>query len=254
MEPDLKKVDKSGLKDTVEIFQGFLNILRDSSIFLIFLLLLLNPVIINQILKKAGFVEGEIVGFKWKTQLEKTDSELIEATRQIDSLKQRLKESNNTISKVSEDVKNKDQRIEEQINKNKEAVQEATSVNLGIQSTLQANTPLLNPGVNKPLDSLVNIVNEYKIQIFYNQSKSDEKTVALAIKDALEGAGVKSTIQVLPQVDKASSDQIRYFAKNEREVAYALQNILGEAYPKRSFKLQTVYTPSPGLISIFLKF
>jgi hypothetical protein len=77
--------------------------------------------------------------------------------------------------------------------------------------------------------------------------------VALEIKGSLEKADVKSTIEILPQSDKASSDQIRYFAGNERDVAYALQNVLKESYPKYSFKLQTVYTPSSGAISIFLK-
>ncbi len=253
MENTSEKGDKPRLKDKVEICQSFLNILRDSSIFLIFLLLLLKPVIINKILTKAGFVEGEIVGFKWEKQLEETDSRLIEATNQIDILKKRLEESNNAISKLNEDIKIKDQRIGEQINKNQEAVREANSVNSGIQTTLEANTRLLNPRVNTALGSLVNIVNEYKIQIFYNKSKPEEKKVAFEIKDALEKAGVKSTIQVLPQFDKASFDQIRYFAENERDIAYALQNVLGEAYSKRSFKLQTSYTRSPGSISIFLK-
>ncbi|MBW4541388.1 MAG: hypothetical protein KME43_19945 [Myxacorys chilensis ATA2-1-KO14] len=252
MESTSKKGDKPRLKDTVEICQSFLNILRDSSIFLIFLLLLLNPGVINKILNKAGFVEGEIAGFKWKKQLEKTDDRLIEATNQIDILRKRLEESNNAISKLNED-KIKDQGIEEQINKNQEALRGASSVNSGIQTTLEANTSLLNPRVNTGLDSLVNIVNEYKIQIFYNESKPDQKKVAFEVKDALEKSGVKSTIQVLPQLDKASSNQIRYFAETEREVAYALQNVLGEAYPKRSFKLQTVYTSSPGSISIFLE-
>jgi chromosome segregation ATPase len=253
MEPTSQKGDKPKLKDAVEICQGFLNILRDSLVFLIFLLLFLNPVILNKILAKAGFVKAEIAGFQWEKQLEETDSELIEATNQIDVLKKRLEESNNIISKLNEDIKIKDQKVEGQITKNQEAVQEATSINSGIQTTLKANTPLLNPRVNAELNSLLDIINGYKIQIFYNESKPNQRNVASEIKGALEKAGVKSTIQILPQLDKASSDQIRYFAENEREVAYALQNVLEEAYPKYSFKLQTVYTPSPGSISVFLK-
>ena len=202
-----------GIKDIVEICQGFLNILRDS---LIFLMLIINPKIINKILTTAGFVEGEIAGFKWKKQLKKTDSQLIKATKEINSLKQRLEESNQTISEQKKDIK-----IKKQINKNQEAVREANSINSVIQTTLQANAPLLNSRVNTEdteLTSLIDIVNKYKIQIFHNGSESEQK-IAAEIKDALGKEGVKSTIQVLRQRDQASSDQIRYFDQNERNVA-----------------------------------
>lgn len=102
-------------------------------------------------------------------------------------------------------------------------------------------------------DTLLDIVNQYKIQIFYNASKSEQKDTANEIKDALQNVGVATSVEVLPQQDQASSNQIRYFAETEQEVAEALQNILQLTYSKRSFNLQTVYTSSPGSISIFLK-
>lgn len=110
-----------------------------------------------------------------------------------------------------------------------------------------------SPG-SKPEDvTLIDIVNQYEIQIFYNKDKSEQQTIADEIKNSLQEAGVTTTIDVLPQRDKASSDQIRYFAETEREVASALLNILQLSYPERNFNLQTVYTPSSGSISIFLK-
>jgi hypothetical protein len=209
-----------------------------------------------QKLTDAGFVKGKFAGWEWERQLEKTDSKLIEAANQIDKLRKSLEESNITISKLKEKSNVNDPKSEEQLSKNREVIQKISSTNIAIQSTIKDNTPLLNPRVNTEITSLVNIANEYKIQIFYNQDKLEQKNVALEIKSALEKTGVKSNIQVLPhpsQIDKASDDQIRYFAENERDVAYALQNILNENYSKRKFKLQTVYTPSPGSVSIFLK-
>jgi hypothetical protein len=96
-------------------------------------------------------------------------------------------------------------------------------------------------------------VNEYKIQIFYNEEKPEQEQIAFEIKNALNKAGVTSVIEVKPQRDRASSDQIRYFPENETEVANILQSILEKTYPKRRFNLQRVYTPSPGAVSIFLK-
>jgi septal ring factor EnvC (AmiA/AmiB activator) len=256
MEKDSQKQSNLKVKEKIEILQGILNILRDSSIFSIFLLLVLLPQFMYRKLVDAGFVKGQIAGFTWEKQFEKTDGKLIEAAKQIDNLKKDLEKSNNIIREQYENPKKQDSKIEEQLNRNKETIQQVYSINTSIQSTLKENTPLLSPKVNAEISSLIGIVNEYKIQIFYNESKSNQKNVALEIKSALEKTGVKSTIQVLaqpPQIDKASTDQIRYFAADERDVAFALQNILNESYSKSSFKLQTVYTPSPGSVSIFLK-
>ncbi|MDJ0618341.1 MAG: hypothetical protein QNJ63_16605 [Calothrix sp. MO_192.B10] len=96
-------------------------------------------------------------------------------------------------------------------------------------------------------------VNDYKIQIFYNEKRPEQRRIAVEIKNALKNAEVRSVIEVKPQLDKASSDQIRYFPKDESEVAKALKRILDTTYPKRSFNLQEVYTPSKGAVSIFLK-
>ncbi|NES81595.1 MAG: hypothetical protein F6K10_09405 [Moorea sp. SIO2B7] len=97
------------------------------------------------------------------------------------------------------------------------------------------------------------MVNRYKIQIFYNDKKPEQMSEAYEIKSALVSQGVTSTIEVRQQRDTASSDQIRYFEQNERDVALALQDILNSSYSQRSFVLQPVVTPSPGSISIFLK-
>lgn len=249
---------KDRLKNKIELYQSLLNFFRDITIFCTFILFLFQPKLINGILTRAGFVEGEVelFGLKLKNQFEETDKKLLNATEQIDNLKKNLDESNNIISQLKDENEVKDEGITNQINANEEAVQEASEINSEIQTTLEKNTPLLNPRVDAELTSLVRIVNDYKIQIFYNPNKLNQKVVAFDIKEALTTVGITSTnIEVKPnhQYDKASSNQIRYFAKNEREVAFALQNVLNRTYSKRSFNLQTVYTPSPGSVSIFLK-
>lgn len=242
------KEDQFKLKDNVEIWQGVFNLLRDASIFLVFFLLLVHPEAINTILTRAGFEEGNLVGFKWKNQLQQNDKQLRDAENIINELTQKLKESTETIEKIKSQVLNKEelsQKLEEQIRKNREVADAAASIKPEIKSTLRTNAPLLDPLVRK--------VNEYQIKIFYNRKKSEQKIIAFEIKQALEDVGVTSLIKVLPQRDKASSDQIRYFPENESEVANALQSILTETYPKRSFRLQRVYTRTPGEVSIFLK-
>lgn len=111
--------------------------------------------------------------------------------------------------------------------------------------------------IDKQLVSKVNTyiskVSTYKVQILYNKNKPNQKLEAEKIKSALVNEGVTSSIEVSSHGDTASSNQIRYYAANELEVARALQRILTEAYPQRSFDLQTVYTKTPGSVSIFLR-
>ena len=96
-------------------------------------------------------------------------------------------------------------------------------------------------------------LNKYKVQIFFNENRAEQKEISLEIQNALRNAGVRSIIEVKPQLDRASSDQIRYFPENETEVAKTLQDILNNIYTRRKFNLQKVNTPSPGSVSIFLK-
>ncbi|MEO0647582.1 MAG: hypothetical protein AAFZ17_15715 [Cyanobacteria bacterium J06650_10] len=253
MSSPIKKEDKTELKDKIEIAQGCLNLVQGLIFFIVLIMLFLRPKAINSILTRAGFVEGDFGIFKWEKQLAESDSNLVNAAEQIEILNQQLQGSNDIIAKLQEEVKSEDVRVEAQINANQAAVQQATSVDSQIQTTLEDNTPLLNPRVDADFASWVRIISEYEIQIFYNRDKSGQEEEAFDIKRVLETEGVRSEIQVLSQQDRASSDQIRYFAENERDVAFALQNVLRQSYSARRFNLQTVYTPSPNSVSIFLK-
>lgn len=245
---------KNQPKEVIEIGQSFFKLLRDASLSTLFIALLIAPRFLNERLIKAGFEEGSVAGFKWKKQLKETDAKLVEAAKQIDDLKQRLRESNSIISKISEEnPQSQSQKSKEQIIRNESSTKVAETVNSEIQTTLESNTPILNPDVRESqLNALSSIINDYKIVIFYNQNKPSQKSVAAEIKKALMTADIKSDIQIKPKNYEASNNQIRYYAKTEREAAYALQSILIDTYTKQNFKLQTVYTPTPNYISIFL--
>lgn len=105
----------------------------------------------------------------------------------------------------------------------------------------------------KELESSVKLVNDYSIQVLYNDKRADQEERAKELKAKLEKEGVSTDISISKSPDTASSNQIRYFEENERDVAYALQIVLGKAVPRTNFNLQTVYTETPGSVSIFLK-
>jgi hypothetical protein len=63
---DSNKKQPPKIKEAVEVTQGIVNIFRDVSIFSAVALLILVPKFFNQKLSDAGFVEGEVGGFKWQ--------------------------------------------------------------------------------------------------------------------------------------------------------------------------------------------
>jgi hypothetical protein len=88
----------------VENTKGIVSIVRDGLITLILILLLVVPATVNQSLIKAGFVEGDIGGFKWKAAVEDNNKQLTDAADTIGSLQQQLT-TTQTALKESEDAR-----------------------------------------------------------------------------------------------------------------------------------------------------
>jgi hypothetical protein len=80
----------SRLAAAIDLGKNGLALLRDFMLFLLILLLLLFPTRLNDILTRAGFEEGSIVGLKWKAKLIDSDVALKEARVVINDLTARL--------------------------------------------------------------------------------------------------------------------------------------------------------------------
>jgi hypothetical protein len=111
------------------------------------------------------------------------------------------------------------------------------------------------------------LLSNYQIGIYYSHANLTSGQEANKIKTALIQYG-------LPEQTDCSSDArgvcspeskdsesfegrfantIRYYEDTEYEVASVLQQVLKQIYPQREFRLQTVTTPTPNSISIFLE-
>ena len=91
--------NKSAVAQFSAMMKDLVAILRDTVIFLIFMLLLFAPGIINERLTAAGFTKGNIAGFEWQAQIKsaaettKTAGQTIEqATENYDQLIERINE------------------------------------------------------------------------------------------------------------------------------------------------------------------
>src|SRR5262245_31809255 len=70
----------------IGIGKDLVSLLRDGALFVLALLLVAFPGQFNTILVNAGFEEGSVVGFKWKSKLVESNQVLQEAQTQIVTL------------------------------------------------------------------------------------------------------------------------------------------------------------------------
>lgn len=260
---------KLPLKEKVEVGQGILNILRDLVVASVIAFLFIAPKTFGGMMSKVGINRIGPDGIDWEAKLKETDATLLAEKKASVKLEENLEKSNETIvsqAKLIGQLKPSPElpsaQIEEELNsgeiqikENEKAIVEANAVSIQTQDVLEENTPLVSAQIEdgQAIESFIQLVNDYSIQILYNDKNPDQDDIAKDIQQKLEGLGVKAEISIAPHPDTASSNQIRYFKANERDVAYALQVVLDEAEPNTKFNLQTVYTPTPGSISIFLK-
>src|SRR6478609_3690912 len=79
-------------------------LLRDLSLVVIFLLLLICPEGFNGILTNAGFEEGSILNFKWKNSALKSNAELQETSSQLEMYKEQADSLKLLISQIQQKV------------------------------------------------------------------------------------------------------------------------------------------------------
>jgi hypothetical protein len=115
---------------------------------------------------------------------------------------------------------------------------------------------------------IVQFLSNYQIGIYYNQANLTSGQEANKIKTALIQYGLPEQTDCSSKARGVCSPQnkdalwfegrfaftntIRYDEKTEYEVAYVLQQLLAGIHPQTKFRLQTVTTPTPNYISIFL--
>jgi hypothetical protein len=88
MEED-QKSKKETFPDLISTGKDLVSLLRDSSLLVLAILLILFPSTLSAILAKAGFVEGSVAGFKWKANLVASDAALKEAQVTITDLQKK---------------------------------------------------------------------------------------------------------------------------------------------------------------------
>lgn len=137
--------ERSLLDRSISRGKDLVVLLRDSALLILAVLLLLFPSTFNDLLVRAGFEEGSIVGFKWKANLLQSDADLKNAQGTITDLKAQLDKTTKALGEIqshtdNQAVKASILKLEEE---NRQSAAASTKVENSVRLTIASNAPLV---------------------------------------------------------------------------------------------------------------
>ena len=147
---EIPRAEQSWLTASVSLGKDLVSLLRDGAIFILALLLIVFPIQFNSILVKAGFEEGSLVGFKWKSKLVESDKALKDAQATISNLQAK----NDELVKALEDTnaKLKDptlmkraEKLQDENSRLKDATQQVQAT---VSNAIESNIPLVEKALS----------------------------------------------------------------------------------------------------------
>ena len=150
MNTDNAKFDSSWITTATSVAKDIVALLRDSSLFLLAVLLVVFPAKFNSMLVDAGFEEGSVVGFKWKSKLIESNRALEDAQLTIS----KLQTKNDELLKALSDANSKsnDPKLLDRLAKleeeNKTLKTSTQNVQARVSDSIEANAPLLEKAMS----------------------------------------------------------------------------------------------------------
>jgi len=144
--------DKENSTTSTSFFSGWVStgkdlaaLLRDFILLIVFLALTLCPETFNEIMVRAGFEEGSIIGMKWKKGITKSDIALKDSKATITILGKQLDSVSNLLNEVKNETNNPDlkKRITEVLAKNSKIKKESSLVQASVNKTITSNAALV---------------------------------------------------------------------------------------------------------------
>jgi hypothetical protein len=142
---DVPKPEQSWLSTSVSLGKDLVSLLRDGAIFVLALLLIVFPLQFNSILVNAGFEEGSLVGFKWKSSLVEADKALKDAQVTISDLQSKNDELAKALGDANAKLKDPTlmARGEKLQDENSRLKEETLQVQTTVSNAIESNSPLV---------------------------------------------------------------------------------------------------------------
>jgi hypothetical protein len=136
----------TSLQRRVSVGKDVLSLLRDTTLVLLFLLLLVAPSFVGERLNQAGFEEGSVLGFKWKKKAEtfgnstrELEQSLLDAKRQLNEQANVLTLNQRVIADLTRRLGTEPANVTAVTEKNREALARTAAVSAATTRTLRRN-------------------------------------------------------------------------------------------------------------------
>jgi hypothetical protein len=191
-----EEVPSSGFARGVSVGKDLLALLRDGVLFLLAFFLVFAPRQFNGMLERAGFEEGVLVGFKWKSTVAESNRALDEAHAAIAALQAKNDELVKALADANAKLKDPSftNRIAQLEAENAKLRVTSTQVQTTVAQTIQANQTAL--AVNRPKSDLT-----VGLQIL---GGPDDERIAFNQKLAAEGYAIDPTGWSYPANERPS--------------------------------------------------
>ncbi len=211
--------------DLVAVGKDLVALLRDSALLLLAVLLIALPATFNDILQKAGFEEGSVVGFKWKTKLVESDAALKEAQATITNYKEQNEQLTKALAEAQKQSNSASlkEHLAKLTENNTQLNIASSSVAASLEATIASNAPLVQKA-QASIDQATTWGVVFGGDTALDAAKYETGTVApkLGIADALVYFRQGSFRSVAISPERSQAEQLLYKAKGRRPDAYVV--------------------------------
>lgn len=220
---EISKNAGEGVSATVGVGKDLVALLRDAFLMVFALLLIFWPHTFNDILVNAGFEEGSLAGFKWKSGFAEARAKLEQAEETLKT----LKETNANLTVQLAEAKKfvNDDALKAKITSAEQSSEIVAERSAAVQSSVQATIAQTAQLANR----LPTQLQPVWAVVFGTDTKLDE--AKFEIKKAASVAGLQNAkifyrdgryLSVAVAADRAGADELFAKAKNYRQGAYRI--------------------------------
>jgi predicted nuclease with TOPRIM domain len=219
---DETKKPESGIAKGISLGKDLVALFRDAALLMLAVLLIALPETLNSMLVRAGFEEGSVVGFKWKSKLVNSDASLKEANATISVLQKKNQELSMALSEATAKANSPElkTRLVKLQAENEQLTQAVKQVQTSVNSTINSNAQFVKQALVSADTKRWAVV--YSGDSSLEAAKYETETIArnLQLPNAAVYLRQGSYRSVSVVDDRSLAEEVLVKAKRRRQDAY----------------------------------
>ncbi len=219
------KEASTGGRSLLSAWKDVVSLLRDTLLLCLGVLLIIFPTTFNDILVGAGFEEGSVVGFKWKSRLVEADQALKDARASITDLSIQNEKLSEALSKAQATINDpaENEKLAALQDENNRLKLTSEKIEASVQATIASNATLVEKA-----QTSIGTASQWGV-VYGGDTTiagAQYETGPIATKLGLPNTGIYlrqgSYRSVALASSRAEADQLLYLAKRRRSDAYVV--------------------------------